>query len=205
VDVDGAVRAAVRLPPHLRQQLALGDDRPGPLGQGQQQVELLAGQVDRPAVQDHRPRLGVEDETADDDLPVGRCRGTAAQHRSHPGVQLLGADRLDHVVVRTGIQRGHHVGVPVPGTHDDDRNRGDRPQHAQDLLTVDVGQAEVEQDDVGRLVDHRLQGRHARAHCGDCVSAVGQRSRQSGPDRRVVFDHEDAGHEGKPTLCRKDC
>ncbi len=49
VDVDGAVGAAVRLLPDLGQQLALGDDLPRPGGQRQQQVELLAGQLQRPS------------------------------------------------------------------------------------------------------------------------------------------------------------
>src|SRR4051812_34400982 len=46
VDVDGAVAAAVRLAPHLREQLTLRHHLAGSLGQREQQVELLAGQLE---------------------------------------------------------------------------------------------------------------------------------------------------------------
>ena len=47
VDVDGPLGAAVRLLPDVGQQLALGDHLARPRGQGEQQVELLAGQLER--------------------------------------------------------------------------------------------------------------------------------------------------------------
>src|SRR3954454_1701971 len=46
VHVDRAVTAAVRLLPHLGEQGALGDHLAPAAGEGEQQVELLAGEVD---------------------------------------------------------------------------------------------------------------------------------------------------------------
>src|ERR1035437_123058 len=51
VHVNGSVTSAVRLTPHVRQQLAFGAHLPGPLGQSQQEVELLARQVNRQLVE----------------------------------------------------------------------------------------------------------------------------------------------------------
>ena len=172
---------------------------PRSLGERQQQVELLAAQVEgRPS------RVAVRAFGSTTRPPMTSSRSAAtgaapAQHGAEPGVELVGADGLDDVVVGAAVEGGHDVGVAVAGAHDDDRHGGDGPQHAQDLLPVDVGQAEVEEHDLGRLVDDGLQRVQARADGGDGVSAVGQRADQSGADGRVVLDDEDGGHEGKAT------
>ena len=70
VDVDGAVGAAVRLPPHLGEQLALGHHLAGPLGQREQQVELLARELHRVAAEGHGARALVDDQVADADRLV---------------------------------------------------------------------------------------------------------------------------------------
>ena len=80
--------------------------------------------------------------------------GAAAQDRPDPGVQLLGAERLDDVVVRAGVERGDRGRVVVAGGGDDHRDRAHRPEHPQQLDAVDVGQPEVEHDEVRRVVEH---------------------------------------------------
>ena len=72
VDVDGPVGAAVRLPPNLGEQLALGDHLARPVGQGEQQVELLAGELERRSVECRGAGALVDDEVADPDRLAGR-------------------------------------------------------------------------------------------------------------------------------------
>src|SRR5512139_1825936 len=60
VHVDGAVAAAVRLLPHLREQLALGEHLTGPRRQRHQEVELLAGQLQRTSGQGGRTGANVD-------------------------------------------------------------------------------------------------------------------------------------------------
>src|SRR6266702_3904753 len=60
--VNGLVGAAVRHPPHVREQFALGHHLPCPHGQVVQQVELASGQVERAAFQRRLVRLNVQPE-----------------------------------------------------------------------------------------------------------------------------------------------
>src|SRR5581483_580922 len=79
VDVHGAVGAAPRELPDLAEQVALADDLAGPAGQGEEQLELLAGQLDGAAVDRDLVAAGVDDEVADADHRVLVGAAGAAQ------------------------------------------------------------------------------------------------------------------------------
>ena len=83
------------------------------------------------------------------DEPVVRCSGG----RDADAREQLGhRERLLDVVVRTEVERLDLDLVLVPGReHDDRRLAQERAQPADRLAAVDAGQAEVEQDHVGRL------------------------------------------------------
>ena len=74
VDVDGALGAAVRLLPDVGQQLPLRDHLARPRGQREQQVELLAGQLQRLAREGRRAGALVDDQVADPDRLRRRSR-----------------------------------------------------------------------------------------------------------------------------------
>src|SRR5918994_7505195 len=87
VDVDGLVRAAPRLAPHLDEQVALGDDLARPLGQVGQKVELAGRQVDLAPVEVHPPAGEVDRQRADGDGRRSLTTGLdPAEHRPHAGV-----------------------------------------------------------------------------------------------------------------------
>ena len=67
----------------------------------------------------------------DDGLLVGRRR--PAQRRPQPGQQLVHAERLGHVVVGAGVERGDLVRLAVAGGEHDDRHLRPAPQPADDL------------------------------------------------------------------------
>jgi hypothetical protein len=84
------------------------------------------------------------------------------QQRAHPRHQFLHAERLGHVVVGAGIERGDFLAfVGAHGQHD---HRHLRPlaQARQHLMAVEVGQAEVEDHQVGAMRRHAPAGRPRR-------------------------------------------
>src|ERR1022692_2122600 len=90
MDVHCLVCAAVRYPPYVREQLALGDYLPGPHGQVVQQVELPPGQIEPSAVECRLVRLTVKPEPADDHRLAAAalvgCR--PPEHRPDPRLDL---------------------------------------------------------------------------------------------------------------------
>src|SRR5450631_278030 len=105
VDVDGTVPSAVRLAPHVGQQLTLGDHLSRALGQGQQEIELLARQVEGLLVKADLTGEGVDRQTTHDQWSFNDCGATAAKNRAEPGFDLLDPERLDDIVVGAAVER----------------------------------------------------------------------------------------------------
>src|SRR5450756_1070441 len=82
VDVHGLVGPAVGQVPHLSQDLALGDDDAGSLGQIEEEVELLRAQLEARTVEGHGPRQLVDHESTDDDRPLRLIYLDASQYLS---------------------------------------------------------------------------------------------------------------------------
>jgi hypothetical protein len=129
---------------------------------------------------------------------AGAGRDRPAQHGPDPGLEVVGAEGLDDEVVRAGVQCSHRVVVILTRGDDDDRDRAHRAHHAEHLEAVDVGQPEVEEDDVGPVVDDRLECRHTGTVGLDDVTAGDERPHQRRADRLVVFDDQDDGHRTAP-------
>jgi hypothetical protein len=194
VDVDGLVGAAVGLLPDLGEQHPLADDLARVLGEVHQQVELLAGQLERAAVETGLSGAFVDGKTPDDDWLDSLPGGHPAQDRPDSCLEVLGGERLDNVIVGAGVQDPDDLRLVVAGGRHDDRHPAHRADHLDQRAAVEVGQPEVENHQVGRGVDHRLQTGHC-CRCGrDSVAALGERARQCGADRRVVLDQQKPGH-----------
>jgi hypothetical protein len=113
-------------------------------------------------------------------------RRRAPAHGLHPGQQLGQPDRFDQVVVRAEAQAAHDgTLVAVRGQHQH-RQVGDLAELAQHLQAVDVGQAQVEQHQVGVVVAG--QGVRAALDPGRPVAGRGQRLDQGLADAVVVLD-----------------
>ena len=120
--------------------------------------------------------------------------GRATEHGPDARLELSGLERLEHVVVGAGVERLHHALVVVAGGGDDDRHRGHRTEHAQQLPTVEVGQPEVEDHQVGALVDREPEPLEGGAGRADGVAAVAQGADQRRADAFVVLDDQEVGH-----------
>jgi len=90
-----------------------------------------------------------------------------AEHCADPGLDLARAERLDDVVVRAGVEHPDDLGLVVASGDHHDGNRADGAHHPQRLVPADVGEAQIEQDQVRRRGQQVLErahgGRHARA------------------------------------------
>ena len=88
---------------------------------------------------------------------LGRLGLGAPQPRPDPGDQLLRLERLDHVVVRAGLQAEHDVDrVALRGQHHDRHARLGADRLA-DVDPVHAGQHQVEQHQVGLELAQRGQ------------------------------------------------
>src|SRR3954452_6821991 len=98
MDIDEPSVRRVPVSPDLFQQDLAGEHLPGLARQRHEEVELQRRERDLAAVAAHRVARDVDGEVAD--LQHLGCRLVgAAQPRPHPCDELLGLERLDHVVV----------------------------------------------------------------------------------------------------------
>src|SRR5665811_361434 len=107
VHVDRPVASAVGLAPHVRQQLTLRNHLSGSLRESEEEIELLARQVDRHPIESDLARPRVDGQTAYDQRALGDRGATSAKNRTQPGVDLLDAEGLDDVVVGASVQGLH--------------------------------------------------------------------------------------------------
>ena len=101
--------------------------------------------------------------------------------------------RLHDVVVRAELEPDHTVDLLPPRAHDDDRDVRARAKLAADGEAVDVGQPEIEQDQVGFVgVERFLPGRDAHDVVALAPEPLDERLR----DRVFVF-HDQHAHGGR--------
>ena len=135
--------------------------------------------------------VGVQREVADHDRGAA-ARRPAAQQGAQAGEQLLALEGLDQVVVGARVEALDARLERVAGGEHQDRDVVRGAQPARHLHAVELGQPEVEDDEVGvegrRLVERRL------AVCGHAhlVALQAQRPLQDLGDLLVVLDDEHA-------------
>ena len=194
VDVHGLVGAAIGQVPHLGHDLASGDHDARARGQERQQLELAGPKVQAATGQSCGAPAKVDAQLADDEELLARRRLSATQDRGDARVEMVGGERFDDVVVGSVLQQIDDRGVVVARGGDDDRHAADRAQHAQELGAVDVGEAEIENDQVETLIEGVLQARPPRCGPRHRVSSGRQGAQQGTPDPGVVLDEQQRRH-----------
>ena len=139
------------LVPHVVEQLLLGDDLSGPRHEVAQKGELLGCQVEGGAITGGMVAGRVEVQPADFQHRP-RTAGVPTQEGADPCAQLVEGERLDQVVVGTGVQPADPVAHGVAGgEHQDpgcDPLHGVRPEALAHLQSVDARHRQVEADQV---------------------------------------------------------
>ena len=156
-----------------------------------EEVELLAPQLDRAPVEQHAPGRDVDDEPVDAD-DLRRRRGPrAAEDRAHARHDLAHAEGLDDVVVGAELEPDDPVGLRPAGGDHDDRDVRAAPQLSADVAAVAVGQAQVEQHEVGPLLGGGAQRVGRRGGQDRAEPLALERVPERLRDRRLVLDEED--------------
>src|SRR5262245_42718621 len=107
--------------PHPVQDLRLGEHHPLVAHKVAKQLELGGGQVHLDTAAGDLVAVLVQLQVGDPQHALAALvRRGAAQHRVHPGQQLLDAERLDDVVVGAGPQPTDTVAGGVAGGQEDD-------------------------------------------------------------------------------------
>src|SRR5215213_2812006 len=152
VDVHRAFVAEL-VAPHPAQKRAAREYPAGAGGQGHQKFELGVGEIHLFTVGRHPAARQIDLE-----LVVGQLVGTLARRYSGPTHdrpdarhQLPDGERLGDVVVRPKLEPDDPVYLVVAGGQHDDRHVTLRPDPPYDLRAVELGEHDVEHDQV-RLI-----------------------------------------------------
>ena len=174
--------------------------------QFEQEIELARLERDRPRVDPCFAR-GLIDfqaaETADRRLFERPHRATAAapQQRFDPRDELARRKRLADVVVGTHLQADDAIDLFRAGGHHDHGNRAPfTPQRSQDLKSVQAGQADIEQQQVGHVA-RRSQRSKTVGYGERSESLAFQVVEEQFSNRRIVFGNRDgrAGGHIRPS------
>jgi hypothetical protein len=98
------------------------------------------------------------------------------------GVEIVRAERPDQVVVGTGVEQADDLGLRIPCT-DDDCGRVEHLEDSRDVQVVD----EVEQDQIGMVVEDGTQRRHRVRSSEDDMSSFAEGTYQRGTAFDVVL------------------
>ena len=158
-----------------------------------EQRELARPQVEHLAAARHAPRQQIERDVVDRE---GRRFGGAcgAPHqRLHPREQLREREGLRQVVVAAGLQAPHAI-VDGPSGAEDENGRRDAAaaELVDERQAVALGQHQVDDRDVVRLIARRRQPRIALRRVVDGKPRFAQAARDEFRDTRIVFDDQRA-------------
>jgi len=206
--VDAAVRTVAEPGARQLDQPFARDHALGVIAQGDQQVELGAGHLDRgpgrrqqfAARQVDRPTLEAEFAF----LAVGRTAldRMAAQHRADPGDQLARAERLGEIIVGAEFEPDDAVGLAALGRDEDDRHVAGAAKLAAQIDAAGPRQHDVEQHEIDRPLFERAP-HFGRGRGGpDSVAILLQRAGSERAERRVVLDQDDIGGGHRPASKR---
>jgi hypothetical protein len=167
-------------------------------GQQAQDLELLLRQPDLAPLEPHPAVRHVDGQRPGLDHRLGRVvlQPAAAQGGAQTGGQLGDAEGLGDVVVGAAVQRLDLLRLAGADRQHDHRHRRQLADPAQHLLAVDVGQAEVEDHQVGPVLHHPLQALGAACRLDRDVAVGGQADLQEAADLRLVVDDQDARRGG---------
>src|SRR5215210_3489580 len=136
--------------PHPAQKRAAREHPAGARGQGHQELELGVGEVDLFTVGRHPAARQVDPEPVVGQLvgPLARRYRCPAHDRPDARHELPYGERLGDVVVRPELESDDPVYLIVAGGQHDDGHVALRPDPPYDLGAVELGEHDVEHDQV---------------------------------------------------------
>ena len=173
-------------------QLAARNDPAGVVHQVGEQPVLVAGELDRLAVDADPSGARVELYRADHQL-VGGVSGRAAQQRAQPGEHLLHVEGLADVIVGAGVEPGDLVAPTVARGENQHRHGAARlAPGLEHRDAVAFGQPEVEHDGVVGFGVAEVPALFAVEGAVDGVARPFQSACQLAIEVAIIFDNEQA-------------
>ena len=168
-----------------------------------QQLELRRRQHHLPPVDRRLHARHVEAEgLADPDYVIlGAGAARAPQHGAHPGHHLAGAEGLGHVVVGAQLEAGDAVRLLGAGGQHDDRHVAVAAEGPGNVQAVELGEGEVEDDQVGVAAAGDLQGLLPVTGGEDLETGALQVVAHQPHDVGLVVDDEHRGHRAHRRGC----
>ncbi len=123
-----------------------------------------------------------------------RRRRDAAERGAEAREELAHAERLGDVVVGAGVERRDLLALRLARGEDDDGHVGPAAEAGDHVEPGDVGESEVEDDEVGPVSGRELERDLAGAGRVDVVAARAEVRDERAQDLRFVVDDEDACH-----------
>ena len=205
VDVEVVLVGAFLAAPDALEEHAVGEDAVGVHDEGLEELVLGGGEVDGLAGASDLAALEVDGEVAgaEDGLGAGGGAGGVAEGDADAGDELVHAEGLGEVVIGAegeGLDLG---GFGVSGGEDNDGGGANLADAADDLDAVEVGEAKVEEDDVGGALAEGIEGVAGGAGDLDVVAVAGEAAAEGLDNLGVVFDDEDAGAFRRHALPRR--
>ena len=114
----------------------------------------------------------------------------AAQHCLDARDKLLGVEGLFHVIIRTKLQTEHLVKNFAFGGQHDDGNRGTAAHFTADLIAVDAGKHQIQQNQVRREGIHSAEGGFPVLHDHRIKAFLGQVQRNEFGDIGIVINNQ---------------
>ena len=124
-----------------------------------------------------------------------RARRNPAQGGTQPREELAHAERLRDVVVGARVERGDLVALGFARGEDHDRHLGPTAETGDHVETGDVGESEVEDDEIGAVAGRELQRDLAGTGRVDVVAAGAEVGDERAQDLGFVVDDEHSGHD----------
>ena len=148
----------VRRAPDFLEQELVGDHVARVLRQYLKEPVFLRREHDARALDGDNAGSKIDGKGTDLDHRLAR-RGTGvtAQRRVCAREQLRHAERLDHVIVGTILKQAHLLRLVRAHREHDHRHGRPAAQALEHFRAVHIGQAEIENDDVGRLERGELE------------------------------------------------
>ena len=170
--------------------LAARDDAPGMVHEIGEQAILVAGELDRLAVDRDPPGAGVEPDRSDREV-ARRVAGGAPHQRPQARQHLLHVEGFGDIVVGARVDALDLVAPPIPRGEDQDRHRA--PGLApclEDRDAVALGQADVEHD---RVIGLGVASKPAFLAVESAVHRIArglERRRNLAVEIAIVFDNQ---------------
>src|SRR5690554_2537452 len=194
VDLDDARATPEVVAPDAVENLRLAHDGARVAHEEAQELELRGRQVDRAVSAVHFITELVEREVTDAHDGVGRTRdetGRATDEPTKPRDDLLEAERLGDIVIPARRETGDAFVEGVLRRQEQDRHVvAPAAGPLEHLEAIDVGQHDVEHDDVGVELADELDRRLAVARRAHVPALIAQRHRHELGERRLVVDHD---------------